>query len=200
MSIINSINNYFKRKSPLGIAGDFLIVVFIILLLLPVTRKETVAFFIRATLFVHQPHVAKESVMLSQDDYKWNLEDSENEEISFSEFSNKPVFLNFWGTWCSPCIAEMPDIQKLYEQFENQIDFVLVSSEEIEDINKFIATKKLTIPVYQLKTPIPEIFHSTSIPTTFIIDSSGKIVLMHKGVAKWNSKKIQRLLNKLSKN
>ena len=60
-------------------------------------------------------------------DYEFRLEDLNGNKVSFSEFKGKSVFLNFWATWCPPCVAEMPDIHSLYKKTGDKISFVMIS-------------------------------------------------------------------------
>lgn len=71
--------------------------------------------------------------------------------VSFESLKGKVVFMNMWATWCPPCIAEMPNIQKLYEKIgSDKIAFVMLSLDEdgMEKVKKFIGKKGFTFPVY----------------------------------------------------
>lgn len=86
---------------------------------------------------------------------------------------DKPVFINFWGTWCPPCIAEMPSIQKLYEKHKEKVNFVMIvirdRNEELGDISKFLKDRNFSFTVYDTDSPIHEnIYPKQGIPTTLI--------------------------------
>ena len=137
-----------------------------------------------------------------QADYDFSLLTFEDEEFDFNQLKGKVVFLNFWASWCAPCIAEMPGIQKVYEEYKgnDQIAFVMVSLDrEAEKAIKLIDKKKYTFPVYKpdMSTGIPGMYNSPSIPTTFVLNKEGKIDTKKVGMADYNSKKFRKYLNRL---
>lgn len=120
--------------------------------------------------------------------YSWSLRSLDGEEISFSQFRGKTVFLNVWATWCGPCISEMPDIQQLYESMKGQgVVFVLLSEEELEPVKEFVAEQGLEAPIYIATSALPEVFESQGIPATFIVDPQGQVVLRRIGADAWNN-------------
>ena len=130
--------------------------------------------------------------------YDFKVKSLENEEVlNFSEFKGELVFLNFWATWCAPCVAEMPSIHELYQDYQDKdIKFVLISSEDdIEKIRKFIERKDYDFPVYQLVSGVPNELYSKSIPTTFVIDEEGQILLRNTGMANYNSSRFREFID-----
>ncbi len=130
-------------------------------------------------------------------DYKFTLSDLNGNQVNFEEFKGKTVFLNFWATWCPPCIAEMPDIHALYQDMKDNenVVFAMVSlDQDVEKARSFIERKEFEFPVYQLASRRPAVFQSQSIPTTFIISPEGKILAKHSGMAKYNTEKVRSLL------
>lgn len=112
--------------------------------------------------------------------------------------SGEVIFLNFWGTWCPPCVQEMPTIQKLYERKGNQVKFVLIAiQDKPKTITDFLQKNNYTIPVYEANSPLsinmlPHVF-----PTTYIINRKGEIVLKETKTRDWNDQEINQLLDKL---
>ena len=137
---------------------------------------------------VIQPH-ADESDHLKPAMYDMPLITFSGEQLSLSQFKNKTIFLNFWATWCPPCIAEMPNIQSLFDDIaSDSIIFVMVSlDEDKEKARKFIQKKEYTFPVYLLAGRQPGVYNSTTIPTTYIISPDGEIVSEHRGMALYNT-------------
>ena len=107
------------------------------------------------------------------------------------------VLVNFWATWCPPCIAEMPSMQLLYEDYKDKIEFVFVSNEEFSVINEFVSKKGYTFDVYKPITKYPRAFDVKSIPRTFVIAKNGRIVIDKTGAANWNSKAVRNAIEKL---
>ena len=123
-------------------------------------------------------------------DYDWTVQSLDGQDFKMTEAKGKVVFLNFWATWCPPCVAEMPSIQRLHEKLKDDgIVFVCISSEEASKINQFVREKGFTFPIYTMRGAPPAIFKTRGIPSTFILSPDGKIAFKHVGSAKWDDEK-----------
>jgi thiol-disulfide isomerase/thioredoxin len=121
--------------------------------------------------------------------------------VPFESLKGKVIFLNVWATWCPPCIAEMPNIQSLYEKVgSDKIAFVMLSVDQkgMEKVKKFIDRKGFTFPVYMPASQMPEEFSSPAIPTTYIISPAGKIVAQQNGMAEYDTPEVIEFLQKLA--
>jgi len=107
---------------------------FIVAMLVPQTRTPIMV-FVQRTIAIG-PSVKKNKAQL--EDYAWQLRNEKNEAISFTDAKGEVVLLNFWATWCPPCIAEMPSMQKLYDAYGDKVQFYLVTDEEPERVNQFM--------------------------------------------------------------
>ncbi|MEX0720521.1 MAG: TlpA disulfide reductase family protein [Balneolaceae bacterium] len=119
------------------------------------------------------------------------------EYSSLEEFQGKTIFLNFWATWCPPCIAEMPNIQDLYDDIssEQNIQFVMLSlDEDPQNVQDFIHRKGFTFPVFILNGRKPGVYNSSVVPTTYVISPEGEIVMEHAGMAKYNTESFKAFL------
>lgn len=192
-------SNYFKKKKPLSIFFDAVFIVLLLLILIPATRKETMAFFIRMTSFSASTLDTDEQYKVNSETYYWKLYDLEGNEYSYGELSDKPMFVNIWATWCPPCIAELPSIQELNNQYGNDVSFVLVSSEDPQIVKKFAEKHGYNKLPFYFSRYVPKDFETNSIPTTFIINKEGYVLVDKKGAARWNSEKTQTLLEQLIK-
>ncbi|WP_224489552.1 TlpA family protein disulfide reductase [Robertkochia flava] len=132
------------------------------------------------------------------DDYEWILEDMNGERAYFGDLKGQVVVINFWATWCPPCIAEMPSFQELYSDYGDRVHFLFVSQEEHQKLRDFLVKRGYDIPVYHPLSKIPEQLYSQSIPATYIIDREGGIRVSKVGVADWNSAKVRDLLEALT--
>lgn len=107
-----------------------------------------------------------------------------NEQVNFNSFSNKIVVLNFWQTWCGPCIQELPSLNEM-PLLESDIVVLAITNESIDKIQ-----------AYQIKYPNIvflkiENFSSTNItqfPTTYVYNKSGTKVFSHIGSKNWADK------------
>lgn len=115
----------------------------------------------------------------------FTLKDQYGNTHTLSDYRGKTVFLNFWATWCSPCRAEMPDIQKLYEEFQQEEEDIVIlgvaapslgREKSEEGIKGFLEENGYTYPV--LMDTEAEAFQAygiNSFPTTFMIDKDGNV-------------------------
>jgi thiol-disulfide isomerase/thioredoxin len=191
--------NYFKKKSIFGIVSDFVFIVLIVLLIIPGTRTELSAFFIKLTSLPPSILDTDEQVMLGTNTATWQLTDKEGDKIMFKELNQKPVFLNIWATWCPPCIAELPGIAELQSEFGDKVNFVILTNENKDVVDAFIKKHNYQDLNIYFSGRLPSDFETQSIPATYIIDKNGKLMLSKKGAARWNSSKIKNLLNSLIK-
>ena len=109
--------------------------------------------------------------------------------VSLTDFRGKVVLLNIWATWCPPCVAEMPSMQKLYQELKDEGFLILaVSLDEtgVEAVKPFIDKHRLDFPVLlDVKGEIKNLYQITGIPESFIIDRSGTIVEKVVGPRDW---------------
>ena len=135
---------------------------------------------------------------LTKADLNLKLIDAEGKTRSLEEFKGKVIFLNFWATWCPPCIAEMPSIDKLHEEMGDEVAFVILSfDDDFEKAKDFDKRKGYDLPIYAPASNLPEMFQSSSLPTTYIIDAAGNLALTHKGMADYNDPEFKIFLNTL---
>ena len=94
-----------------------------------------------------------------------------------SDLRDKPVYLNFWATWCPPCVRELPHIQAKYEQYKDRIHFLAISVDsEQEAPAQFISSKGYTFTVgYGNEREISRAYNIEAIPASYIIGTDGTI-------------------------
>lgn len=174
--------------------SNFLFVIAIAFLLYTPTR----VWFIRQISFAPSLEKVEKSETISN--YHWELNGLNTSNMNFSELKGKVVFLNFWATWCPPCIAELPTIQNLYNDYNDRVAFVCISREKWSEINAFFEEKGYDLPSYHYKenllTELPEI---NTIPRTFLIDKNGNIRIDKSGPADWNSNSLREKIDQLLK-
>jgi thiol-disulfide isomerase/thioredoxin len=95
--------------------------------------------------------------------------------VRLSDLKGKPVLINFWATWCGPCTAEMPAIQKIYAQYPSQFTVLAVNADEpVSDIKSFLKDKGLTFDI--LLDPggkVQSLYRLRGYPTSFFLDADG---------------------------
>ena len=113
----------------------------------------------------------------------------------------KIVVLNFWATWCPPCVAEMPSLERLYKTLTPEgLSVVTVSTDEDQtELREFVSRHGLTLPV--LLDPGGRVagggYRTTGYPETFLIDRQGRILKHVVGPAEWDSPETLAELRKL---
>jgi len=132
-------------------------------------------------------------------DFSMKLINSKGEKVSMEEFRGKVIFMNVWATWCPPCIAEMPGINKLYNDVKNEdVVFIMLSVDQnfqkAIDYNK---NKGYDFEVYRVEGQMPQMYSTQSIPTTYVIDAKEKIALTHLGMGDYDTDEFKEFLQDL---
>lgn len=161
-------------------------------MIIPATRVKILR------LFSFSPSVEKVENQIKISTYDWQLKGVNTADLDFNSTKGKVVIVNFWATWCTPCVAEMPTIQDLYNDYKDKVVFVLVSNEEPNKIKPFLGKKQFNLPIYNPVTQNPSEFNTETIPKTFLINKDGKIIV-EAGRADWNSTKIRKIIDELLK-
>ncbi len=161
------------------------------------------ASFLLAAMFFNQQniekHIAAPSFPTDALEYNLVVRSLDDRDFYLTDAKGKVVFLNFWATWCVPCLAEMPSIQRLYEKTKDDgIIFLIVSQEDNATVSQYLSGKGYTFPVYTLQGEPPPNFKSDTIPATFILSPDGKVAFKHIGAAKWDDEKSIAFLRALN--
>ena len=126
--------------------------------------------------------------------------DLEGNEFSLRDFEDKVLFINYWATWCNPCLAEMPNMAELYNQYKenDNIVFLYLSKEDADTIIDYIPKDDSLgqLPIYKVVTD-DDLFSTRGIPTTFIVNRNGEIVIKDVGSAVWNDQSVVDYLDNL---
>ena len=118
------------------------------------------------------------------------LKDVFGNTVSLSDFRGNVVFLNFWATWCPPCVIEMPSMQKLHRRFKDK-NFVMVainSQETDARVKSFFDKYKLSFTaLLDSSGQVGTWFEVNVLPTTFVLDKEGRIIGSALGPREWDS-------------
>ncbi|GAB4399461.1 MAG: hypothetical protein OHK0053_19680 [Microscillaceae bacterium] len=131
--------------------------------------------------------------------YDLLLQDAQGNLFSLGELKSKVVFLNFWATWCPPCVAEMPGIQAAYEQtHSDKVVFVMISlDEDPARAEHFIQKNGYTFPLYFLAGQVPSAYEGNSIPRTYVISPEGQIASQQTGMGNYGNPGFKKFLRAL---
>lgn len=186
-----------ERKSMLSLAIDLIIVLLAIFIMIPQTRKTTVTLILKPTLFMYQAPLLKQSIPLDSVSGEWRLRTLSGDTCRLADFAGKPIVLNYWASWCAPCMAEMGAFKSLYGDYSDKVNFLFVSNEDRREIARFVSRKKWNLPIFFPVKNYPEQLSANSLPTTFVIDADGNIVLRKSGMAGWNGSRMRNILDNL---
>jgi thiol-disulfide isomerase/thioredoxin len=118
---------------------------------------------------------------------------------TFGSFGGKTIVLNFWATYCAPCVAELPTLEALARDLPaDRFAVLAVSAENEEPIRRFLETHRYAIPFYLAAEPPAPALSPPVLPTTFILNEEGQILMRYEGAARWNSPNVLRALNALA--
>jgi len=172
--------------------------IFFVIAMAIVLYKPSRIWVIRQISF--SPSIEKVTKEAKISDYQWELKGLNTSGINFAELKGKVIFLNFWATWCPPCVAELPSIQSFYNDYKKDIAFVFISNENWSEINSFFLQNEYDFPAYHaIKGSLKDLPNISSIPRTFIIDKQGNIRVDKSGAANWNSTGFRAQMDSLLK-
>lgn len=188
----------FKKKRWYSQLLDLLFVVLLIMLIIPSTRKEVMTYASRVRMYltpVEENEQKKElkgkSTMLFQD--------AAGKQHRIGGYLDKPVFINYWATWCPPCRAEMPALAKLYQQYGQDIHFLFISSQPMGKQQDFLKQHDYDMPVYQLASRPGGSFAYSALPTSLIINRDNRIILRKEGAVNWQSESVREIFDRLAR-
>lgn len=113
----------------------------------------------------------------TQDMKPWELTDLHGKTWKLTSFEGKVLLINVWATWCGPCQAEHPHLQKLYDQLKNDPKIQILTfnvDEEVGSVSPYMKEHSYTFPVLLAKDYVVDVIQSFSIPRNWIIDARGK--------------------------
>ena len=134
--------------------------------------------------------------------YDFKLESLNGQTVSLSLLKGKVIFLNFWATWCAPCRAEMPSMERIYKELKDEgLEIVAVNLQENrKHVQKFVDEFRLSFKVLLDKTGrVGQSYGTRYIPTTYIIDKNGIILAGAVGPRDWYTPEILSLFREILK-
>jgi thiol-disulfide isomerase/thioredoxin len=127
---------------------------------------------------------------------KIKLKDLNERPIDLNQYQGKAIFINFWATWCGPCIKEMPSIERVKNLLKGKrIEFLVASNESIEQIQSFVKKQNLDLRYVQLQNM--EELNILALPTTLIISPDGELLFSEVGYREWDTTSNIKLLTKI---
>ncbi len=112
----------------------------------------------------------------------WSLTDTSGKSVRLSDFRGKWVLVNFWATWCPPCLEELPALEKLYEEGKLVVIGIAVSYQRPGEVLDFLKKNPIPYPVVMGDDDVVEAFGDIdTLPTSFLYSPDGKLADRHEG-------------------
>ncbi|HEY0138195.1 MAG TPA: redoxin domain-containing protein [Nannocystis sp.] len=113
----------------------------------------------------------------------FNLKTPEGKDISLASHRGKVVLLNFWGTWCKPCLKELPEFDRLYRRYRKNglVVIAIATDTEPEKVQEFAAERKLATKLALGGQQLADDYESSNFPFSFVIDGKGQIRGSYRG-------------------
>jgi len=144
------------------------------------------------------PTALVEGIQVGNQAPDFQLQNLDGQTVSLGNLQGKPVLINFWATWCSPCVSEMPYIQEIYEEWADK-GLVVVAinlGESSSKAEEFMQSYNLSFTVLlDTKKDVAQKYNIQYIPTTFFIDKDG--IIQDKMIGAFQNK--AQIENRLSK-
>lgn len=133
-------------------------------------------------------------------EYDWTLRDLEGQRFRLGRYRGRTLVLNVWATWCAPCVRELATLDRLAGSVVDlDVAFLLVSPERLDIVRAFLRRQGVTLPAAVEDQRMPASFGLEALPTTYIINRSGQIVLAHRGAADWDTDEVRALVRRLAR-
>jgi peroxiredoxin len=152
-------------------------------------------------IFSQEDYMESSLLKLNQQVPEFLFTNKEGKSIKLSDYKGKVILINFFATWCGPCMKEMPYIQKdLWEKHKNNDKFIILSfgrDHSQEEVKKFIESKKFTFPIFADEDKsIYNLFATKYIPRNYLIDSNGKVIYASTGFSEKEFEELKATIDK----
>lgn len=120
-------------------------------------------------------------------DFPFEIQDKAGNRFLLNHFKGKPLFVNFWASWCVPCLAEFGSLEVLQAQVP-EMEFVFITQESEEAYQSYLSRTGHQLDFYRQRSRLPVHMTHDAIPASFVLNPEGVIVFSHIGAADWDDK------------
>lgn len=123
---------------------------------------------------------------------EFTVKNIRGQDISPSQFAGKVLVVNFWASWCNPCVQEFPSMLKLVEHFKGEVVLLAISADSsFNDMKSFVDLMKADRPhveiLWDIEKRASKLFGTETLPESYIVTREGKVVRKVVGLEDWSS-------------
>lgn len=132
-------------------------------------------------------------------DYGWTIRPLDGRETTLESYRGEVLFINLWASWCTPCVRELGSIERLRERLgDTEVRFLIVAAEGERPVRRFLRRYRYDLPFYLEISRIPATFGLRGLPTSWVVDHDGRIVLVRHGEAVWDTDEVEAFLRRVA--
>jgi thiol-disulfide isomerase/thioredoxin len=132
-------------------------------------------------------------------DYSWKIRLLEGATTTLEPYRGEVLFINLWASWCTPCVRELASIERLWERLgDTDVRFLIVAAEGERPVRRFLRRYGYDLPFYLEISRMPTGFGLRGLPTSWVVDRDGRIVLLRHGEAVWDTDEVEAFLRRVA--
>ncbi|MDE2774019.1 MAG: TlpA disulfide reductase family protein [Gemmatimonadota bacterium] len=144
---------------------------------------------------VAQNGTEKDLTVYGHADYDWTIRPLDGDPVELEAFRGNVLFINLWASWCTPCVREMETIERLVARLaDTDVRFLIVAAEGERAVRRHLRRHPYELPIYLEVDPIPREFGLRGLPTSWVVDRDGRILVLHHGEAVWDTDDVERFV------
>lgn len=134
-----------------------------------------------------------------QADFSWTIRPLDGEPVELQAFRGEVLLINLWASWCTPCVREMGSLERLRERLADaDVRFLIVAADDERAVRRHLRLYPYDLPIYLEVDRIPDAFGLRGLPTSWLVDREGRIVLLRHGEAVWDSPDVEAFVRSVA--
>lgn len=162
----------------------------------------TVGLLCASLLCVGSPSAAQSPsglVVHGEADFGWTVRPLDGKPVALGAFQGEVLLINLWASWCTPCVREMGSLDRLRERLaDTDVHFLVVAANDERAVRRHLRLHPSGLPIYLEVDRIPEAFGMRGLPTSWLVDREGRIVLLRHGEAVWDTDEVEAFIRSVA--